>query len=154
MGLAAMMAVAMGRKDAKPRLVSVTDTTVVREGITGRVEIWEGNFMPMIEPARRNAQIKPCAGCRVRVHEPVIVGGGLVSARRDTVLTPLVAEVVCDSMGHFSSPVKPGTYSVFVEENGGWYFNGWNGDGVQGAVTVLPDSVTEIIIKVTTKATF
>jgi hypothetical protein len=53
--LTASVALALGRKDAKHRCCAGDDTTVVREGIAGKVEIWEGNFMPMVEPARRSA---------------------------------------------------------------------------------------------------
>jgi hypothetical protein len=65
-----------------------------------------------------------------------------------------VAETLCDNDGRFFIPLPPGDYSVFVEEEGGWYFNGWNGEGVQGGVTVEPDKRIEILIKITTKATF
>jgi hypothetical protein len=139
----AAVALSMGRKEAPAT------------GIRGNVEIWEGNFMPVISPGTSGGKIIPGAGRRVRAHEPVHVSAqGLAQARRDTVTTPLVAETVCDSAGHFFLAVPPGTYSVFVEENGGWYYNGWNGEGIQGAVTVPRDSIAAVVIKITTKATF
>jgi hypothetical protein len=149
-------AFALGRKEAPPKSSSASADTAmaVREGITGRVEIWEGNFMPVVEPSKRSGQITPGAGRRVRVHEPVVIGGGLAPDRRDSVATALVAESVCDSLGEFFLAVPPGKYSIFVEEDGGWYYNGFDGEGVQGAVTVDSSQVTEIVIKVTRKATF
>jgi len=129
-------------------------TKSVKTGIVGRVEVWEGNFMPMVDPERRNNQIKPGAGRRVRVHEPLKMNGGLAEAMRAEVPTPVIAEVMADSAGRFSVAVPPGTYSIFVEENGGWYANVWNELGIQGAVTVEEGKLTEILIKITTKATF
>jgi len=147
-------ALSMGRKEA-PAQKSAPASAMPACGIRGSVEIWEGNFMPMIAPGRSGGAITPGAGRRVRAHEPVHMGAqGLAQARRDTVTTALVAETICDSSGRFFLAVPPGTYSVFVEERGGWYYNGWNGEGVQGAVTVPPDSVAGIVIKITSKATF
>jgi len=150
----AVVALPMGRKEA-PAQKSVPVSALPATGIRGRVEIWEGNFMPMIAPGRSGGTITPGAGRRVRALEPVrLTAQGLAQARRDTVNTPLIAETVCDSAGHFFLAVPPGTYSVFVEERGGWYYNGWNGEGVQGAVIVSPDSAAAIVIKITAKATF
>ena len=147
-------ALSMGRKEA-PAQKSVPVSALPACGILGSVEIWEGNFMPMIAPGRSGGKITPGAGRRVRAYEPVrLKAQGLAQARRDTVTAPLIAETVCDSSGRFFLAVPPGTYSVFVEERGGWYYNGWNGEGVQGAVTVSPDSAAAIVIKITAKATF
>jgi hypothetical protein len=149
-----VVALSMGRKEAAPRDSTAVSATP-SSGIRGRVEVWEGNFMPMVSPGRSSGTILSGAGRRIRVYEAVRMGAqGLAQARRDTVTTPLVAETVCDSSGRFLMAVPPGTYSVFVEESGGWYYNGWNNDGVQGAVTVYPDSISDIVIKITTKATF
>ena len=137
---------------ADPLTGSVQST--VKTGIVGRVEIWEGNFMPPVDPERRNNQIRPGAGRRVRVHEPVKVEGGMAEAKRATISTPLIAEVIADSAGRYAVAVPPGTYSVFVEEDSGWYFNGWNEAGIQGAVTVEKGKTSEAVIKIQTKATF
>jgi hypothetical protein len=126
----------------------------ITTGIAGRIEVWEGNFMPPIEPERRTNQIKPGAARRVRVHEPVKIEGGLASSKRETIATPLVAEVMADSAGRFTISVPPGTYSIFVEEDGGWYYNGWSEKGIQGEVSVEDGKLTEAVIKITTKATF
>jgi hypothetical protein len=155
----AALALGMGRKEAHERhstpathLATVIDST--SEGIHGTVEIWEGNFMPPVDPQHGRGTITPGVNRRVRAHEPVRMAGGLSSARRDSVPTRLVAETVTDSNGRFFLPVPPGTYSVFVEEDSSWYFNGWNGEGIQGAVTVEAGKPSDMLIKVTTKATF
>lgn len=150
--ICAAAALAMGRKQAVEE--PVPPPAALTQGVAGKVEIWEGNFMPMMEPARGGGTITPGADLRVRLHEPVYIAGGLAAARRDSVAALLVAETVTDANGHFAIAAAPGLYSIFVEQNGGWYYNGFNGDGVQGAVTVAPDSVADVLIKVTTKATF
>ena len=139
---------------AKDGSAASTLQSELKQGIRGRVEVWEGNFMPMVDKGSANNKITPGAGRRVRLHEPLKVGGGIASAKRETVATPLVAEVMADSAGRFAIPAAPGAYSIFVEDSGGWYNNGWNEQGIQGAVTVQPDSVTELLIKITNKATF
>lgn len=140
---------AMGSKEAPE--TTVEEQTV--QGIDGRVEIWEGNFMPMTEPGTAQNSKTPGAGLRIRVHEPVKMGAS-ANATLVEVPTPLVAETTTDADGKFFIEVAPGQYSVFVEENGGWYFNGWNGEGIQGAVEVPPGEKASVFIKVTTNATF
>jgi hypothetical protein len=144
---------AMGRKEAKERKAPPAPAEI-RQGIQGKVEIWEGNFMPMIDKSKGRNQIKPGIHRRVRLHEPVKISESGAGARRDTILTRLVKETLTDSSGQFVMPTEPGTYSIFVEDEGGWYYNGFNGEGIQGEVTVKPQEVSTILIKITTKATF
>ncbi|MBU0691979.1 carboxypeptidase-like regulatory domain-containing protein [bacterium] len=147
--LAAAAVFAMGSKEAP-------ETTVEdgpAQGIAGQVEIWEGNFMPMTDSNSAQNSKTPGAGLRIRVHAPVKMGGA-ASATLMEVPTPLIAETMTDESGKFFVEVEPGMYSVFVEENGGWYFNGWNGEGIQGAAEVLPGEQTTVNIRVTTNATF
>jgi len=125
-----------------------------KQGITGKVEIWEGDFMPMTDPASGRNSKTPGAGRRVRVHEPVRMSAGGAQALLAEVPTPLVAEAVCDENGEFYVPTEPGSYSIFVEEGEGWYHNSWDGQGVQGGVTVAEGTTAEVSIKVTVNATF
>jgi hypothetical protein len=148
------LVMAMGSKEAPERKSHAADSTAVRQGISGRVEIWEGNFMPMVDPVKAAKQVRPAIGRRVRAHLPVKMDGSLATAKRDSIPTALVAETVTDSSGAFFMPTPAGSYSVFVEEAEGWYFNGWNGDGIQGAVTVDSGKSGEILIKITTKAIY
>lgn len=137
----------MGSKESKNQSAPAAPAS----GVTGKVEIWEGNFMPMLDKETRDKQIKPGAGLTVRLYEPV---KGLSGAKVDSVTSALVAETVCDDKGVFTIPAKAGTYSLFVQDGNGWYANGWDGDGVQGAVVVEPMKMTEVLIKNTKKATF
>lgn len=142
----AISVMGMGRKEAKNQ-----DAPAPISGVTGKVEILEGNFMPMIDKERSEKQTKPGAGLRVRLHEPV---KGLPGAVVDSIQTPLIAETTCDDKGMFTIPVKEGTYSLFIEDGNSWYANGWDSNGVQGAVVVEPMKMTEVLIKNTRKATF
>ena len=138
----------IGEEKSKKQRAEIT------QGVRGRVEIWEGDFMPMTDRSHARGKIRLGAGRRVRVYESLKSANGNFSATVDSVKSSLIAETVCDSSGHFAVAVPPGRCSVFAEDNGGWYFNGWSGDGVQGAVSVEPQKVTEILIKITNKATF
>jgi len=148
-------ALAMGRKEAPDKKANAPATaTEIKTGVRGRVEVWQGNFMPMVEPSKTRGQITPGINRRVRLHEPVRMNEGTAGVQKDSIRTPLIAEAVTDSTGLFFIPALPGNYSIFVDNEGGWYYNGFDGKGVQGAVTVWPDSVSEILIKITGKATF
>jgi len=126
----------------------------VEQGIAGKVEVWEGNFMPMVggPPSGKKT---PAASRRVRVHEPFnsMEAGGAI-AIRDTIPTALVAETRTDSTGGFFIPLEVGTYSIFVEEEEGWYSNSWNGQGFQGIITIDSSKITKMDIRITTKAVF
>ena len=140
---------AMGRKEA-PR----SEEPVVEQGVAGKVEIYEGNFMPSIGTPP-GGKITPAVRRRVRVHEPFnsLEAGGM-TARRDTVPTLLVAETITDSIGEFRMMLPVGKFSIFVEEDSGWYFNVWDGHGFQGLITVDTNEVKEMNIRITTKAVF
>ena len=141
-------------EDSRGNLADGGGAAAIKQGITGRVEIWEGNFMPMIDQKSANNKITPAVNRRVRVHQPLKVDGGMASAKLGEIPTPLIAETTTDSTGQFAVAVPAGTYSVFVEEEGGWYYNGCNSEGIQGAVTVESEKMSEVLIKITTKATF
>ncbi|MBI5059749.1 hypothetical protein HZB60_08220 [candidate division KSB1 bacterium] len=124
-------------------------------GIRGKVEIWEGNFMPMTDPNSASNKIKPGAGRVVRVFAAVKAESEEVRQIRAGEDGPaVIKEIVCNEQGEFIVNLPPGKYSVFVEEGQGWYSNSIDGAGVQGAVTVEPGKLAELTIKITSKATF
>ena len=131
-----------------------SQSAAITTGIVGRVEVWEGNFMPPIAPERRANQIKPGAGRRVRVHEAVRIQGDMAQAKRAEVATPVIAEVMADSAGRFAISIPAGVYSIFAEDDGGWYYNGFSTNGIQGEVAVTEGQTTEVVIKIQCKATF
>jgi hypothetical protein len=126
----------------------------VEQGVAGKVEIWEGNFMPMVNGPPRG-KITPAAGRRVRVHEPLnVLETGSAMALHDTILTAQIAETRTDTAGQYFLPLPVGRYSIFVEEDSGWYFNGWDGEGFQGLIQIDSVKVTTQDIRILTKAVF
>jgi len=110
--------------------------------------------MPMVNGPPRG-KITPAAGRRVRVHEPLnVLETGSAVALHDTILTARIAETRTDTAGQYFLPLPVGRYSVFVEEEDGWYFNGWNGEGFQGLTQIDSGKVTIQDIRITTKAVF
>ena len=141
---------AMGRREA-PRSA---EPARQEQGVAGKVEIYEGNFMPTIG-TRPGGKVTPAARRRVRIHEPFnALEAGEMTALRDTVPTPLVAETITDSIGEFRIMLPVGKFSIFVEEDSGWYFNAWNGQGFQGLFEVDTNEVKEMNIRITRKAVF
>jgi hypothetical protein len=141
----------MGRRNA-PEKHAATVVQDTLQGIRGHVEIWEGDFMPMVDPKSSRNKIIPGSGCKIRVFQPVKLTSS--KAKMDSVPAPMIAKTACDSQGNFVVYVPAGDYSLFVEDNGGWYANSWNGQGIQGAVTVEAKKFTTVQLKITSKATF
>lgn len=72
----------------------------------------------------------------------------------NSIHTSLVAEIETDSLGRFRHKLSPGTYSVFIIENGRYYSNLQNGDGVLGGVTVLKKKFTTLHLKMDAGAVY
>jgi hypothetical protein len=141
---------AMGRREAPASAKSFA----VEQGLAGKVEVWEGNFMPMVSGSPRGT-ITPAAGRCVRIHEPFNSREyGKFDALQDTIPTRLVAETRTDSSGQYFFSLPIGTYSIFVQEGERWYFNGWDGEGFQGIVRVDSGKVTQQDIRIMTNAVF
>lgn len=146
----ALTSYGMGRREAPPPAKSFA----IEQGVAGKVEIWEGNFMPMVNGPPRG-QITPAPGRRVRIHEPFDSREvGKFDALQDTIPTPVVAETRTDSSGEFFLSLPVGAYSIFVEEDGKWYFNGWDGEGFQGLIQIDSCKVTTQDIRITIRAVF
>ncbi|MEL7148109.1 MAG: carboxypeptidase regulatory-like domain-containing protein, partial [Bacteroidota bacterium] len=71
-----------------------------------------------------------------------------------TVGTKKVAEVVTDDKGKYAISLKPGKYSVFTKEAGGYFSNRFDSDNNIGVVTVTADNVTTYDIKIDFKASY
>ncbi|MCC6476628.1 hypothetical protein IT157_06170 [bacterium] len=99
--IASSLMFAMGGRESKDQTPSTPAAPA--SGVTGKIEIWEGNFMPMIDKDRREQQIKPGANMKVRIHEPA---KGLLGTVVAEVPTSVVAETVSDESGRFTIPVR------------------------------------------------
>lgn len=126
------------------------------QGVEGVVVFWEGDFMPPLPedqpqgeliPVERTLAVFEAAGFDDVVGSPS--DGGFYSA----VNTPLVALTESGQDGRYELSLAPGTYSVFVIENGLFYANGSDGEAIQ-PVTVERDRISELDIDITYQATF
>ena len=142
--------------DSKFPLLSREDylkRVTIDEGVWGTLEFWEGDFMPSIPHH---------SGNRYAVEREVLIYEAVYwnTAKRveasfyDSIPTPLVTTVNSDHQGFFQAKLSPGTYSIFVRENGLLYQNLTSGSGYIGEVVVQSQAVTEYDFDITYKATF
>ncbi|MEO0099758.1 MAG: carboxypeptidase-like regulatory domain-containing protein [candidate division WOR-3 bacterium] len=124
----------------------------IKEGIKGRVEIWEGDFMP---PSQGRIYYEPKT---VLVFKKVNLLNCLKEEGKSTFYTkinsPLIDSVITDQNGYFFLALPPGEYSLFVRERGLFYANLFDGDGFIFPVRVEKGKVTEVNIKIDYKATY
>jgi len=129
-------------EDAPPRN---TDKVTIQQGIWGDVWFWSGDFMPPrfgeICLAKRRILIYELTTFDdVELDGP---GGFYLSIN-----TTLVKKVTSDESGFFEVELEPGTYSIFIEENGNLYANRFFRGGIF-PVTVETDGVSEIRFDIT-----
>lgn len=70
------------------------------------------------------------------------------------IFTQKIVEAVSNEKGCFNIKLKPGRYSLFVWENGGWYANGFGGNGEIFEVEVKENEVTEIQFSINHSAVY
>ncbi len=124
----------------------------IREGIKGRVEIWEGDFMP--PPTGRVYYEKKTILIFNKTHLKDVIPESTTSTFYTTVRTHFVDSVISDQNGYFSCSLLPGEYSLFVREKGIFYANTTDGEGFILPVKVEKGKVTEVNIRIDYKATY
>jgi hypothetical protein len=124
-------------------------------GIFGRVIFTKGNCMPMAvdsnHPSDSNwTSPNPCASNGVAreliVHKPVVGSDKPTSSSR-------VATVTSNDQGYYALQLKPGQYSIYVNENGKEWCSLGTGN-VHCLVTVNPDEVLEHNINIDYQASY
>ena len=126
----------------------------ISEGIMGVVCFWEGDFMPSIggppggkiDPVRRKVEIHAAS----RDSDTVKAADGSIQS----VSTPLITTVTSGEDGWFEAAVPPGTYSIFVHENGNLYANSTSSAGIITPVEVDAGAVARTQFDITYKATY
>ena len=68
--------------------------------------------------------------------------------------TPLIASTTSDSTGFFTISLEPGSYSVFVKYQDGFYANWFNEKNQVAPVVVTEGAFTKINLKVSIGATY
>lgn len=123
----------------------------IEQGIWGDIWFWEGNFMPVgrgdICQVQRTVYIFELT-TREDVDQVVY------SPFFTNIYTDLIATVESDAEGFFQVALEPGTYSLFIMEGENYYSNRYGHDGEIFPVTVAAGEVSEVLINITTEATF
>jgi hypothetical protein len=131
-----------------------SDQVTIPQGIWGNVWFWEGDFMPgppgghsgKVTPVEREIFIYEAT----RFDSVVSANGGFYSK----ILTHLKARTKSNAKGFYQIALPPGKYSVFVVEDSKFYANGTDGAGHILPGTVSENSVTQVQVDITYKATY
>ena len=127
------------------------------QGLTGRVEYWEGNFMPVVPEQSPDGIItyverEICVFEKTSLDDVELAGEGNLCFY-NKINTKLITKARSDENGNFKIGLPPGMYSVFVKENGTYYANGFSDDYIW-PVTIEENMFSEYDIKITYAACF
>ena len=104
----------------------------IREGFAGTLTLRDGDCMPVVGSTCREYPVSR----RIRIYEATSIseshnaGGGFY----DSVDSKLIATIKTDQEGFFQYTVVPGTYSIFIEENGKLYANSSNSSVINAVI--------------------
>jgi hypothetical protein len=128
----------------------------ITQGFWGRVEFWEGDFMPR-PPTEKSTGTITCVCRKILIYELThynqVHSVPENSAFFDRIFTSRVAITWSNAEGYYQIALPSGHYSLFVEENGLFYANRFDDGDIQ-PVIVLPDSITRYDIKIDYKACY
>ncbi|MBI5233056.1 MAG: Ig-like domain-containing protein [Deltaproteobacteria bacterium] len=121
----------------------------IAQGVWGTVRFWEGDFMPVIPSGTITPVVR-----EIFIHKVTTANVSGTGPFFASVPTELVAKVSSDATGFYQAELAVGTYSVFVKEGASFYANILGGQGQIQPVEVLSNTVTELQIDITYKASF
>ncbi len=126
----------------------------VKQGIQGYVTEIKGNQMP--GPDRKP---EPAKGIQTDVFIYEVTTMDEVDAVEHepfyrSIRTKFIKSIKSGKDGFFATDLEPGTYSLFTKVDGLYYANSFNGKNQIQAVEVLQDSIAEVNIIISAKATF
>jgi hypothetical protein len=104
---------------------ALKESPTITQGIYGKVTLITGNCMPSVEPG--SSCIKTPVSRTVCIREPASW-----NAVEHTYLeneTPLVTTTESNAKGFYEVELSPGSYSVFVEDEGKEYCNLFSDEG-------------------------
>lgn len=122
----------------------------IEQGLWGDIWFWKGDFMPGVS-----------SGVICQVERTVYIYERTTfddveqisySPFYSEISTNLVATVTSNSEGFFQVELEPGTYSIFVMENGNFYSNLFGSGGEIFPVEIEPGSVTAVQFDITYQA--
>jgi len=117
----------------------------VKQGLLGKITVREGNYMP--GPNRNQAPASTAAG-KIASREIYVYELTNLSQVKSNdgffshIKTRQIAKVVTGPDGMFQVALKPGKYSLFSKEPGGFYANMLDGDSNIYPVTVTENRLT------------
>lgn len=127
------------------------------QGIQGQVFWIEGNQMPQVleEGEISDREHKEGVKRTIRIHELTHINQAkLGDALFGEIETPLVAEVETDEEGKFSVELPAGKYSVFTEEETGYFANIFDLDSFVNPFEVQNGKWTQADILINYQATY
>lgn len=123
----------------------------IEQGIWGDIWFWKGNFMPVgrgdICQVQRSVYIYELT----TMEEVDQIG---YAPFFSNIYTNLITTAESDAEGFFQVALEPGRYSLFIKEGDNYYANSFGGGREIFPVTVTTGEVTEVLINITTEATF
>ena len=139
------MATSCDKKDEKPAATEQEDCVTITEGIYGTVVERYGDWMPVIGEDSPRGGERPLEK-RVYVYEYTKTsdfdyGHYFSEFPIDKMPKSLVAIGQSKSNGFYEISLNPGTYSVFIEDNGKLCANGGDGYGGINPVVISADSI-------------
>ena len=146
-----------GCSDDNDTSFSSAPSSSYNQGITGRVEFWEGDFMPMVPEESQSGIItfverEICVFEKTTLDDVELAGESSLCFYKK-IHTKLITSARSDENGNFKIGLLPGEYSVFVKENGTYYANGFSNDYIW-PVTIEENKYSDYDIKITYAAYF
>jgi hypothetical protein len=110
--------------------------SVLESTLSGKVEKWEGNFIPSRNAKGANSKVLPLK-TKVYIFKGKVKSDGNPALDFSPKVHKVYAVVNSDETGVFKVQLPPGEYTVFAEINGKLYRNSFDGEGNFSSVTIL-----------------
>ncbi len=134
--------------------VKKTDSSVINQGITGRITEQTGNRMPMKDAVPETPK---GVVSTVLIYEPTHISQVTREGTAPVytaIRTKLVASVETDSTGNFTVALPVGNYSLFVKQGKNFYANLFDTNNNIALFTVAEGKLTNVNLTVSNKASF
>jgi hypothetical protein len=130
----------------------IHQTGEIKQGISGKIYLKQGNYMPAPGMPKNTGKLVSKA---VWVYELTkreqVWGNGTIF---DHIHTKLIAKAQSNAQGVYSVALPPGNYSVFINDDGKFYANSFDGEGNINPVEVKKNSVTPKDITISINAVY